>query len=296
MRNTIRLMKIHAALYVMLIPVIIYFLVFVYYPLVRGVQLSFQADKLFGPKPYVGWDNYVTAWHDPEFWQVVRNTLIIGVGSLVAGFLPPIIIAVALNELLQITFKKFVQTVVYLPHLFSWVVIGGIWIYLLTPSGGLVNEIIKRLGGTSVGFLTDPTWARAVMILLPVWKGMGFAAIIYLASITSINPTLYEAARIDGANRFQQIYQITIPLLVPTMKVVLILDVLGLLRTFDQIYVMRNAVIQSKIDVLMVYVFDTGITNFKLGFASAVSVMVLVATLIITAITTVISRYEDQGG
>lgn len=294
MRKTVRLMKIHAALYVMMIPVIIYFVVFVYYPLVRGIQLSFQADKLFGPKPYIGWDNYVTAWHDPEFWQVVRNTLIIGVGSLVAGFLPPIIIAVALNELLRVTFKKFVQTVVYLPHLFSWVVIGGIWIYLLTPSGGLVNEILKRLGGSSVGFLTDPTWARAVMILLPVWKGMGFAAIIYLASITSINPTLYEAARIDGANRFQQIYQITIPLLVPTMKVVLILDVLGLLRTFDQIYVMRNAVIQSKIDVLMTYVFDTGITNFKIGYASAVSVMVLVATLVITAITTVISRYEGE--
>lgn len=294
MRKTVRLMKIHAALYVMMIPVIIYFVVFVYYPLVRGIQLSFQADKLFGPKPYIGWDNYVTAWHDPEFWQVVRNTLIIGVGSLVAGFLPPIIIAVALNELLRVTFKKFVQTVVYLPHLFSWVVIGGIWIYLLTPSGGLVNEILKRLGGSSVGFLTDPSWARAVMILLPVWKGMGFAAIIYLASITSINPTLYEAARIDGANRFQQIYQITIPLLVPTMKVVLILDVLGLLRTFDQIYVMRNAVIQSKIDVLMTYVFDTGITNFKIGYASAVSVMVLVATLVITAITTVISRYEGE--
>lgn len=293
MGKKMRLMKIHAALYVMMIPVIVYFVVFVYYPLVRGVQLSFQADKLFGPKPYVGWQNYSLAWHDPEFWQVVRNTIIIGLGSLIAGFLPPIIIAVALNELLRLRFKKFMQTVVYLPHLFSWVVIGGIWIYLLTPSGGLVNEVLQRLGVSSVGFLTDPTWARAVMILLPVWKGMGFAAIIYLASITSINPTLYEAARIDGANRFQQIVQITIPLLVPTMKIVLILDVLGLLRIFDQIYVMRNPVIQSKIDVLMVYVFDNGISNFKLGYASAVSVMVLVATLVITAITTVISRYEE---
>jgi putative aldouronate transport system permease protein len=284
MRGTLRQMKIHTALYLMIVPVIAYFAVFVYYPLYEGVVASFQEFNLLGARPWVGWDNYVTVWNDPAFWQVVRNTLIIGGGILVLGFLPPIIVALSLNELRLILFKKFTQTVVYLPHLFSWVVIGGIWVYLLSPRGGLVNEVLALFDVGPVRFLTNTTWARAVMILVPIWKDMGYAAIIYLASITAISPSLYEAARIDGANRFQQAYQITVPLLVPTMKVVLMLNVLGLLRIFDQIYVMRNPVVQRKVDVLMTYVYDTGIQQYDVGYASAISVMVLMATLALTAI------------
>ncbi|MDQ3613147.1 MAG: ABC transporter permease subunit [Chloroflexota bacterium] len=282
--STLRQMKIHSTLYLMMIPVIAYFAVFVYYPLYEGVVASFQEFNLLGARPYVGWENYTTAWNDPPFWQVVRNTLLIGGGTLIVGFLPPVIVALSLNELRLILFKKFTQTVVYLPHLFSWVVIGGIWIYVLSPRGGLVNEFLALIDVGPVRFLTDTTWARVLMIVLPVWKEMGFAAIIYLASIASISPTLYEAARIDGASRFQQIYQITIPLLVPTMKVVLMLNVLGLLRIFDQIYVMRNGVVQRHIDVIMTYVYDTGIQQYEVGYASAISVMVLVATLVLTAI------------
>ena len=286
MRNTIRLMKTHTALYVMMIPVIAYFAVFVYYPLYEGVIASFQEFNLLGARPYVGWQNYETVWNDPRFWQVVRNTLLIGGGILVVGFLPPIIVALSLNELRLVLFKKFSQTVVYLPHLFSWVVVGGIWIYLLSPRGGLVNELLALIDVGPIRFLTNVDWARTLMVVLPVWKDMGYAAIIYLASITTISPSLYEAARIDGASRFQQIYQITIPLLVPTMKVVLLLNVLSLLRIFDQIYVFKdqNPAVQSKIDVLMTYVYDMGIQKYEVGYASAVSVMVLIATLVLTAI------------
>jgi putative aldouronate transport system permease protein len=123
-----------------------------------------------------------------------------------------------------------------------------------------------------------------MMIVLPIWKDMGYAAIIYLASITAISPSLYEAARIDGASRFQQAYQITLPLLAPTMKVVFMLNILGLLRIFDQIFVMRNPVVQRKIDVLMTYVYDMGILKYEVGYASAVSVLVLIGTLVLTAI------------
>ena len=135
-----------------------------------------------------------------------------------------------------------------------------------------------------VRFLTNTNWARTMMIGLPIWKDMGYAAIIYLAAITSISPTLYEAARIDGASRFQQVYQITVPLLTGTMKVVFMLNILGLLRIFDQIFVMRNPVIQRGIDVIMTYVYDMGIQRYELGFASAISVLVLIATLGMTAI------------
>jgi putative aldouronate transport system permease protein len=283
-RSTLRQMKIHAVLYVMIVPIIVYFAIFVYYPLYEGTIASFQEFKLLGNRPWVGWENYTTVWNDPRFWQVLRNTLIIGGGILVFGFLPPIIVAVSLNELRLLLVKKFAQTIVYLPHLFSWVVIGGMWIYLLSPSGGLVNELLDLLNVGPVRFLTNTTWARAMMIVLPIWKDMGYAAIIYLASVTSISPVIYEAARIDGASRFQQIYQITLPLLKPTMKVVFMLNILGLLRIFDQIYVMQNPVIKRKVDVLMTYVYDKGIQQYEVGYASAVSIMVLIATLFLTAI------------
>jgi len=286
MRTTLRLMRTHTALYLMMVPVVAYFAVFVYYPLYQGVLASFQEFQLLGDRPFVGWDNYEAIWSDARFWQVVRNTLLIGGGILVVGFLPPIIVALSLNELRLIVFKKLSQTAVYLPHLFSWIVIGGMWIYLLSPRGGLVNELLGLFEIGPIRFLTDSTWARIMMIVLPVWKDMGYAAIIYLASITTISPTLYEAARIDGASRFQQIYQITVPLLVPTMKVVLMLNVLSLLRIFDQIYIFKqqNPAVQSKIDVLMTYVYDVGIQKYEVGFASAVSVLVLLATLGLTAI------------
>lgn len=283
-RRTLRLMKSHAWLYVMILPVLAYFAIFVYYPLYQGVVASFQEFRLLGGSTWVGNANYIAAWEDAKFWQVLSNTLLIGGGILVFGFFPPIIVALALNEVRNLVFKKLAQTTVYLPHLFSWVVIGGMWIYLLSPSGGLVNELLGLANAGPVRFLTDREWARVMMIGLPIWKDAGYAAIIYLASITSINPTLYEAARIDGASRFQQMYQITLPLLSGTMKVVFMLNILGLLRIFDQIFVMRNGVTQRAIDVLMTYVYDLGIQQYELGIASAISVIVLLATLLMTAV------------
>jgi putative aldouronate transport system permease protein len=284
LRHTTRTMRSHVWLYVMILPVIAYFLIFVYYPLYQGAASSFQEFKLLGAAEWVGIENYREVWQDGTFWQVVKNTLLIGGGILVFGFFPPIIVALALNEAATLLFKKLAQTTVYLPHLFSWVVIGGMWIFLLSPGGGLINELLALINVGPVRFLTNTIWARVMMIGLPIWKDMGYAAIIYLASITSINPSLYEAARIDGASRFQQMYQITLPLLKPTMKVVFMLNILGLLRIFDQIFVMRNPVIQGGVDVIMTYVYDMGILRYELGFASAISVMVLLATLLLTGV------------
>lgn len=290
-QQTFQRMRRHAWLYLMILPVIVYFGIFVYYPLYQGVISSFQEFKLLGGGEWVGTQNYADVWNDTTFWQVVKNTLLIGGGILLLGFFPPIIVALALNEVANLAFKKITQTTVYLPHLFSWVVIGGIWIYLLSPGGGLVNELLALFNIGPIRFLTNTSWARAMMIGIPIWKDMGYAAIIYLASITSINPSLYEAARIDGASRLQQMYQITMPLLKPTMKVVFMLNILGLLRIFDQIYVMRNAVIQGGIDVIMTYVYDMGIQRYEIGFSSAISVLVLVATLFLTAIVWTVTGF-----
>lgn len=294
MNRTIQRMRGHLWLYVMILPVIAYFCVFVYYPLYQGVISSFQEFKLLGGAQWVGTQNYTDVLHDAKFWQVVRNTLIIGGGILLLGFFPPILLALGLNEIRLMIFKKTAQTAVYLPHLFSWVVIGGMWIYLLNPSGGLVNEILARFGAGPIRFLTNDTLARGVMIVLPIWKDMGYSAIIYLAAITAISPSLYEAARIDGASRFQQAYQITLPMLAPTMKVVFMLNILGLLRIFDQIYVMRNGVIKNAVDVIMTYVYDTGIQKYQLGFASAISVLVLLATLAMTAVVWKITGFGQE--
>ena len=293
--RTLRSMRSHAWLYVMILPVIAYFSIFVYYPLYQGVVSSFQDFRLLGGTTWVGTENYVAVWNDAQFWQVVRNTLLIGGGILIFGFFPPIIVALALNEVAFLLFKKIAQTTVYLPHLFSWVVVGGMWIYLLSPGGGLVNELLGVLNVGPFRFLTNTEWARTMMIALPIWKDMGYAAIIYLAAITSISPSLYEAARIDGASRFQQAYQITLPLLKPTMKVVFMLNILGLLRIFDQIYVMRNPVIQNGVDVIMTYVYDLGIQQYEVGLASAISVLVLVATLAMTAVVWRITRFGQEG-
>ena len=282
--TTLRKMRNHAWLYLMILPVIAYFSVFVYYPLYQGVISSFQEFRLLGGSTWVGTENYVEVWGDSQFWQVVRNTLLIGGGILILGFFPPILVALSLNEVANLLFKKLAQTTVYLPHLFSWVVVGGMWIYLLSPAGGLVNELLALLNVGPIRFLTDTEWARSLMVGLPIWKDMGYSAIIYLAAITAINPSLYEAAMIDGASRFQQAYQITLPMLKPTMKVVFMLNILGLLRIFDQIFVMRNGVIQNGVDVIMTYVYDLGIQQYEIGFASAISVLVLVATLVMTAI------------
>lgn len=294
MTRTLRSMRGHAWLYVMILPVIAYFSIFVYYPLYQGVVSSFQDFRLLGGSTWVGTENYVEVWNDAQFWQVVRNTLLIGGGILVFGFFPPIIVALALNEVAFLLFKKIAQTTVYLPHLFSWVVVGGMWIYLLSPGGGLVNELLGLLNVGPFRFLTNTEWARTMMIALPIWKDMGYAAIIYLAAITSISPSLYEAARIDGASRFQQAYQITLPLLKPTMKVVFMLNILGLLRIFDQIFVMRNPVIQNGVDVIMTYVYDLGIQQYEIGLASAISVMVLLTTLVMTAIVWRVTRFGQE--
>jgi putative aldouronate transport system permease protein len=290
--KTLRHMRKHTSLYLMVLPIAVYFLVFAYYPLLRGFIISLQDYRLIGNRPFVGLDNYLAVVRDPTFWQVVQNTLIISSGILIVGFFVPIAVALALNEMLVSAFKKFAQMVVYLPHLFSWVVVGGIWIYLLSPDRGIVNAFIQLAGGDSVSFLSRGDLARPLMILLPVWKDMGFNAILYLAAIVGISPHLYEAARIDGAGRWQQLRYVTLPQLVPTMKVVLLLSVMGVLRIFDEIFILRNGAIQREIDVVMTYVYDKGILQFKLGFATAATFLVILGTIVLVAIARKATRFD----
>lgn len=278
----------------MMLPIVAYFLVFSYYPLVRGFIISFQNYRLIGHRPFVGLENYETVVLDSSFWEAVANTVIIGGGTLLVGFIMPIALALSLSEVMQTWFKKLTQTIVYIPHLFSWVVVGGIWIMMLSPDTGIVNLLLKAAGAEKpVNFMSNPTSARWVLILSAVWKDMGYYCILYLATIVSINPSLYEAARIDGANRWHQVRYVTVPQLYNTMKVVVMLNVLGVLRIFDQIVVMRNGAIAKQVDVIMYYTFTKGIQDFKIGVATASSFILILMTLVLTFAVRAIIRYDE---
>jgi putative aldouronate transport system permease protein len=278
-----RAIRKYNSLYLMIVPVLAYFAVMSYYPLLQGFVMSLQKFRLIGDRPFIGLDNYDAVWSDPAFWQSVTNTFWVGGGTLLLGFAAPLIAALSLNEVLHSGFKKATQMIIYLPHLFSWVIVGGVWIFILSPDGGLVNELLKLVGQDQpIAFFAKESYGRWIMILSATWKEMGFTCVIYLAAIVSINPALYEAARIDGANRFQQLLRITLPQLAGTMKVVLLLGLLGVVRVFDQIFVMKNPAIASKVDVLMIYTYEKGILQFNMGVASAASFLVVLLTLILT--------------
>ncbi|GMK44352.1 protein lplB [Paenibacillus glycanilyticus] len=287
-------MKKYSALYVMMVPVIAYFLVFAYYPLVKGLQTSFQDYKLMGDRPYVGFANYSAVLHDSLFWEAVINTLVIGGGILCFSFVAPLVIALSLNEVLRTWFKKAAQMILYVPHLLSWVVVGGIWIFMLSPDSGIINMILVHVFHMKpINFMADSGWARWILILLATWKEMGYTCILFLAGIVSINPSLYEAARMDGATRWKQLIYVTIPQLSNTMKVVFLLNTLGILRIFDEVFILRNPTIAAKVDVLMMYTFQKGILEIQLGPAAAASFFILLLTLAMTLVVRRITRFDE---
>ncbi|MBW4840762.1 MAG: ABC transporter permease subunit, partial [Paenibacillaceae bacterium] len=260
------------------------------------LQVSFQDYRLMGNGPYAGLANYSQVWHDPFFWKSLTNTLVIGGGILALGFVAPLVLALSLNEVLHTRFKKTAQMVLYIPHLLSWVIVGGIWIFLLSPDTGLVNLLLQRWTGTPpIHFLAESFWARLVMILVATWKDMGYNCILFMAGIVTINPSLYEAARMDGATRWQQVRYVTLPQLLGTMKVVLLLNTMGVLRIFDQVFVLRNPSTAPDVDVLMVYTFEKGIMNMQVGVAAAASFMVLLFTLALTLVVRKITRFDEVG-
>jgi putative aldouronate transport system permease protein len=289
----VRALRRYSIFYLMMVPVVVYFFIFSYYPLVRGFIISFQKFRVIGDRPFVGLDNYKTVLADPNFWRMLGNTLYIGGGILVGGFLAPLVVALSLSELTRPWFKKLTQMVIYLPHLFSWIVVAGIWIFMLTPDGGLVNEIRSWFGLESIHYLGEKEYGRGILVLAAVWKEAGYICIIYLASIVNMNPALYEAARMDGANRWQLVRHITLPQLIPTMQVVLMLNTMSALRIFDQVFVMKNAAIERYVDVIMIYTYEKGILKFDMGVANAAGCLIILATLLLTIAVRKATRFDE---
>jgi putative aldouronate transport system permease protein len=278
-------------LYVLMLPTIVYFVTFAYVPILDGLRISMQEFRFIGESPFVGLKNYRSAIHTHGFWQAFENTLILGFGNVTLTAFVPMLLAVLLNEVRFAPWKRFTQTIIYMPHLFSWVIVGGIWIFMLSPNAGIINVIRSHLGFEPIYFMSKEQYARSIMIGVNLWKQAGFVCILYLAAIAGINPELYEASMIDGAGSLKRAIYITFPELFGTLKIVLLLNIMGSMRIFNQIYVMRNEVIAPKVDVLMYYVYERGLVQFKIGYAAAISVIVFTITLVITLISRRLIRY-----
>jgi putative aldouronate transport system permease protein len=274
-------------LIIMILPFMIWAIIFKYLPL-WGWIMAFQDYK---PKagmgmfdfPFVGLKHFVTLFKDPMFYQVMRNTLAMSFLQLIFGFPLPICFAILLNEVRSIKFKRFVQTSTYLPHFVSWVIVAGIFTNLLSGDG-VVNEILMAIGifKEPVSFFSLPKWFWAICTSAEIWKELGWNSIIFLAAITSIDQTLYEAAKVDGASRWQSIRHITLPGLTSTMLVILVLDIGWMISIgFEKQYLMGNSLVQDYAKVLDLYILDYGIKLGRYSFGTAIGIFKSVVSIIL---------------
>jgi len=273
--------------------VAIYFIIFSYLPLIKGLILSFQANNLIVSRPFVFLDNYKFVLKDPNFINALRNSLIIGILDCIFYFVISLFIALVLNEISYKKLKNTIQTIIYIPYLFSWAVIGGIW-SLIFDLDGVINHVITFFNHSPIFFLAEPGFARPLIIGMGIWRSVGYFCLLFTISILDIDKQLFDAAKIDGTNRFQQIKYIIIPCLIPTMKTILILLTLGILTHFDEIFVMINSANFTSISTLLYYVYETGIINFKAGIASSGSTLVMLCTVLITIVIRKVSKFDED--
>ncbi|OPH57648.1 protein lplB [Paenibacillus ferrarius] len=271
-------------LYLALIPGIAFLLLFKYTPM-YGIIIAFKDFNIFegmSASPWVGWKHFEKLISSASFLQVFQNTLLISVYKIVFLFPLPIIIAILLNELKHIAFKRSVQTVIYLPHFLSWVIVSGLFIDLLSTNGGIVNKMIVALGGEPIRFFLDSHIFRSVLVASAGWKDLGWNTIIYLAALAGIDPGLYESAKMDGANRWKQIVHITLPGLLPIILLMFILRLGYVLEAgTEQVLVMYNPSVYNVADVIGTYVYRIGLGEQDYSFSTAVGVFESVVAFIL---------------
>lgn len=273
MRRAIIELRAHYLLYLMVLPGVVYFGVFRYGPM-YGAVIAFKDYRVLDgilASPWVGLTNFQRVFAGPYFVNILTNTVVISVYKLVFGTIAALALALLLNEIRVRWFKRTVQTIAYLPHFLSWVVVFGIALSVLSPSTGLANKGIGALGMSPINFLADPEWFRSVLVASDIWKNMGWNAIIYLAALAGVSPTLYEAAAVDGASRLRRVLHITLPGIMPVIVLVTILNIGHLMSAgFDQIFVFYNPAVYSVADIIDTWVYRQGIEGFQYSVAAAV--------------------------
>lgn len=280
--------------YLLLLPTALYFIIFKYLPM-YGIILAFKDFNfklgIIG-SPWVGLKHFRSFTGSYAFYRLMRNTLTISLLRLLFGFPAPILLALFINELKSTKFKRTIQTISYLPHFISWVIIAGIMKDLLSPSYGLINNFSEALGGERVYYLADTNWFIPIMIASSVWKGVGWGTIVYLATISSIDQQLYDAAKIDGATRFQQARFITIPSLSSVITILLILSLGGILNAgFDQIFNLYSPAVYKVADILDTYVYRVGLQGMQFSFATAIGLFkTLIGCILVLSTNLLVSK------
>ncbi len=286
-------------IYLFMLPGILYFILFKYLPM-WGTLLAFKkysVIKGFWASPWVGFEHFEKFFASEHFWQLLRNTMFLSTLNLLIFFPFPIIFAIMLNEIRHKLTKGFIQTVIYTPHFFSWVVVVGITILFLSSQDGILNRELFRWGMDKVQFLTTPGWFPPIYVFQNIWKDSGYNVIFYLAAMTSINPSLYEAAVMDGANRFKRMIHVTLPALKPTIIVLFILRLGHVLDLgFEHIYLMLNPTILHIADVFDTYVYREGISLGNLSYATAVGLFKSIIALILIVGANRLARKAGEEG
>lgn len=279
----------------MMLPGILVFVLFKYVPMF-GIVVGFQDFKPYLGvlhSPWVGLKHFATFFQDESFLRLFSNTLIFGVLNLVFAFPLPIIVALMLNEVRANWYKRTIQTFIYIPHFISWVVVAALTVSFFGSDDGIVNSLM----GTQTNFLANPSTFRAEIVLQGIWKGTGWGTIIYLAALSGVDPQLYEAAQIDGANRRQQMWHVTLPAIRGTIVILLILHMGSFLNVgFEQLLLMINPLVQNVGDVYETYVYDIGVTHGELSYSTAVGLFKSVISLILILLTNKISKWLGEEG
>ncbi|WP_214628299.1 ABC transporter permease [Paenibacillus agaridevorans] len=275
-------------LHFMLLPGALLLIVYSYIPM-TGVVIAFQKfvpiNGLFGSK-WIGLDNFRYVLQMPDIWQVLWNTVFIASMKIIVGQIVPIAIALLLNEMRNALIKRGVQTLIYLPHFLSWVILGAILVDILSPSQGIVNQVLGAVGLEPVYFLGSNSWFPGVLIASEVWKEFGFSTIVYLAAITGINPALYEAAIVDGASHTRQVWHITLPGMVPIIILLATLSLGNVLNAgFDQVFNLYSPSVYQSGDILDTLIYRIGLVDAQFGVATAIGFFKSCVSLVLISIS-----------
>lgn len=291
--NTLISYKKNSLFFLMLLPAIIYFIVFHYLPM-YGVTIAFKdyyiLKGILGSK-WVGFKHFEDLFSGLFFWPVFKNTLIISFYKLIFGFFAPILLAIMLNEVSHNKYKKTVQSITYLPHFMSWVVLSGLLIEILSPSRGPVNIILQGIGLDPIFFMAEKSWFRSILVGSSIWKEAGWSSIIYLAAISGIDPQMYEVAELDGASRIRKIWNITIPSIMPVIIIMFIFATGKIIQDdFEQVYNLLNPAVMEVGDVISTYTYREGLERMNYSYAAAVGLFKNVISFTLVMGTNYIAR------
>lgn len=280
-------------LYLLIVPVVLYFLLIKYLPM-YGIQIAFKdftAAKGIWGSPWVGFKHFERFFNNYQFWTLIKNTLGISLLQILVAFPIPIVFALLVNEVRGKWFKKSVQSIAFMPHFLSTVVLVGIVMAFLSPSTGLVNNLIRLFGGEPVYFMTEPSLFKPIFVLSDIWQNAGFSSVLYIAVLAGIDKSLYEAAMIDGASKLRRLVHIAIPCLVPTAVIMLIFQFGSIMDVgFEKIYLMQNDLNRSASSVISTYVYEMGLLGSQFSFSAAVGLFNSVINFVLIVVVNQIAR------